>query len=87
MKQTPGSHSSSVIVAVCVVDIRTVYYFLVIRPKVNIKKGIGPEPEQQKVAQEKLLKKSALSFQLQTAGIPAECSRSKASTFRKLHLN
>lgn len=43
-------------------------YFLIIRPKVKIKKGIGPEPDREKLAQEKLLKRAALSFQPQTAG-------------------
>lgn len=41
MKQTPGSHSSSVSVASCVVDIGTIAYFLKVRPI----KGSGPEPD------------------------------------------
>lgn len=66
--------------AVCVVDIATICYFLTIRPNVNIKTGIGPEPGREKLAQEKLLKKS---FQRRAAGIPPEC----LSSFLKLHLN
>lgn len=87
MKHTPGGHSSSAIAAVCVCCGRVVCYFLIIRPKVNIKKGIGPEPDRGKTSPGEAPEEVCVIIPAPDCWIPPERSPSKASTCLTLHLN